>query len=81
MSMEMEEAERRITAALIAYDGARWSAQADFEEAREVAAIGRRIAERIGGPLAAGLEALGRSGQTAAETFERLGLQIERAGR
>lgn len=49
--MTIEEAERRMTAALIAYDGVRWTERAEYEHrqrvAKRTAAVGRLFAEKL----------------------------------
>lgn len=66
--MTMEEAERRITAALVAYDGVRLSEQAQYEMRREriekVAEASRLIGEALRPALREVGEEAARAGRT-----------------
>jgi hypothetical protein len=66
--MPMEQAERRITAALIAYDGVRWDEAAKYEQAKRLAEMAQALT-RFSAQLAGGYRAFGAAVQDAGDAF------------
>jgi hypothetical protein len=72
--MEMPEAEARITAALIAYDGVRWSERAEWEQHKRIEAAVEQLQPvllRFAEGLAEEMRAVGAAAERAGEVFRR----------